>query len=377
MDARGSGFFEHMNVLIAKAEKIIHLQIYLIDPDETGNLLMGALITAAKRGVEINLVIDDFGSAKLSEAETQKLIEAGINVKRFEPFLASDKFYVGRRMHHKIMVVDEKFAMVAGVNIADRYRGSTLTPPWLDYGVFVEGPVCKELAIACVRIMERKFIPASPKWPKLPRKGKGLNVDDEVWVRIRKNDWLRNKREITQSYNKASQMATKSITIVGGYFLPGRKYRRILANASRKGVEIKIIMTHFSDVPTVKYASDYLYGWMLRNNIRIFESKTSMVHGKVAIVDETWSTIGSYNQNHLSAYLSIELNLDIVNREFSTNFHNHLLEVIDKECIEVTQESYYRNSSVFSKLRRWTSYQLVRISLRMLFIVNRIFGIND
>lgn len=143
-------------------------------------------------------------------------------------------------------------------------------------------------------------------------------------------------------------------------FYPGRKYRKILQNASNRGVEIKIIMTKFSDVPTVKYASDYLYGWLLRNKIKIFEYNNAMVHGKVAIVDETWSTIGSYNQNHLSAYLSIELNLDIVNTEFSKKFNNHLLEVIKNECTEVTTDSYYRDASVFAKLRRWISYQLVK-----------------
>ncbi len=102
-----------------------------------------------------------------------------------------------------------------------------------------------------------------------------------------------------------------------------------------------------------------------------------MVHGKVAIVDETWATVGSYNQNHLSAYLSIELNLDIVSHSFGSGFNNHLLEVIDTECTEVTTESYNRNSSALSKLRRWVSYQLVRLSLRILFVVNRIFNVND
>ncbi len=164
---------------------------------------------------------------------------------------------------------------------------------------------------------------------------------------------------------------------MGGYFLPGRRYKSILANASKRGVKIKIIMTHFSDVPVVKYASDYLYGWLIRNNIQVYESQHSMVHGKVAIVDEKWATVGSYNQNHLSAYLSIELNLDIVNHDFAKSFNAHLLEVIDKECIEITSEVFIRNSSVLSKLRRWFSYQLVRLSLRILFVVNRIFVVND
>ena len=372
----GQVFFDELNALILSAERTIHFQVYIIDPDDTGVPLLNAIMEAAKKGVQVNLVVDDFGANLFTEEWERKLEEAGVNFKKFETFISTGKFYVGRRMHHKVLVIDEKIAMVGGMNIADRYRGTKEVPAWLDYAVVVEGPICKNLALACTRILEKQFNPAKPKWPKIFAKSNTLDTS-KVWVRMRKNDWLRNRREITSSYNKAARLATKSITIVGGYFIPGRKYRRLLADASKRGVEIRIILTHYSDVPVVKYASDYLYGWLLKNNIRIFESKELMVHGKVAIVDETWATVGSYNQNHLSAYLSIELNLDIVNTAFAKEFNDHLLHVINTECIEVTHDSYYSKSSWYSKLKRWISYQLVRISLRMLFVVNRIFYVDD
>lgn len=369
----GPDFFNRINKIIDEAERVIHFQVYIIEPDETGLALMESLANAARRGVEVNLVVDDFGADKFGETESQLLSSAGVNVRRFEPFITGKRFYVGRRMHHKVMVVDNKIAMVGGINIANRYKGIPDTDAWLDYGVFITGPACLDLSSACIKIMERQFKPAKPRWPKINTTGQSIDPS-EVWVRVRKNDWLRNKWEITSSYKKAVRKASKSITIVGGYFLPGSKFRKLLGNASKRGVEIKIIMTRFSDVPVVKYASDYLYGWMLRNNIRIFERKTTMVHGKVAIVDETWSTIGSYNQNDLSAYFSIELNLDIVNYKFSHSFNEHLLEVIDKECVEITTDWYYQNSSIYAKLRRWVSYQLVRLSLRMLFVMTRLYG---
>lgn len=372
----GPEFFGELVTLIRGAVKSVHFQVYLIDSDETGKMILRELISASERGVEVSLVVDGFGAGQLSEEDEKQLLASGIQFKRFEPYIASGKYYVGRRMHHKIMVVDEKIAMVGGMNIADRYHGKGSVPPWIDYAVIVEGPVCKDLMDVCRRIISRQFTPGTPRWPRILSRSGSLDPD-AVWARVRKNDWLRNKREITHSYNTASRLATKSITIVGGYFIPGRRYRRILAAASKRGVEIRIILTHKSDVPVVKYASDYLYGWMLKNKIRIFEADRAMVHGKVAIVDETWSTIGSYNQNHLSAYFSIELNLDIVNRKFSADFHQHLLKVIEEECTEVTEETFLRKSSVWSRFRRWISYQIVRLSLRMMFMVNRVFGVND
>jgi len=372
----GPDYFDEMIRLINSARKNIHLQVYLIVPDDTGQPILQALQNAARRGVDVNLVIDDFGADKITEADELKLREAGIVFKRFEPIIASRKFYVGRRLHHKILLIDEEIAVVGGINIANRYHGTPGELPWLDYAVKVQGPICHQLALASKRILERQFKPARPKWPKIFTRGRYLDPK-KVWVRIRKNDWLRNRGEITHSYNKSGRMATSSITLVGGYFLPGRRYRRILANAARRGVQIKIIMTRYSDVPVVKYATDYLYGWLMRNKIRIYESNQSMVHGKVVVVDETFASVGSYNQNQLSAYLSIELNLDIVNQEFSKSLNDHLLGVIANECTEITSDSYYNKSSIITKFRRWISYQLVRLSLRTLFVLNRIFVVND
>jgi cardiolipin synthase len=102
-----------------------------------------------------------------------------------------------------------------------------------------------------------------------------------------------------------------------------------------------------------------------------------MVHGKAAVIDRQWATIGSYNQNQLSAYISIELNLDVVNTKFCGEFNEHLLDVIKNECTLVTNDSFIRSSSWQAQLSRWISYRLVRISLRMLFAMNRIFGVND
>lgn len=372
----GRAFFDEMVRLIDEAKSTIHLQVYLIDPDDTGNLILSALERAAGRGIKVNLVVDGFGANKFDESLEERIVKAGIFFKKFETFISTGQFYVGRRMHHKVMVIDSNIAMVGGMNIADRYRGNAEQAAWLDYAVIAEGPITSRLVRICTNILEKQFAPAPPRWPKIFSPERYLDPN-EVWIRIRKNDWLRNRREITRSYNKATRLATKSITIVGGYFIPGRKYRKILANAAKRGVEIKVIMAHYSDVPVVKYASDYLYGFLLDNNIRIFESNTSMVHGKVAIVDETWTTVGSYNQNHLSAYLSIELNLDIVNHEFSSGFQKHLTEVMEKECTEVTKEKFYSNSGWYARIRRWVAYQLVRISLRMLFVVNRIFYVDD
>ncbi|MBL0074071.1 MAG: hypothetical protein IPP34_20645 [Bacteroidetes bacterium] len=159
METLRTGIFDELNALILSAERTIHFQVYIIDPDDTGAPLLNALMEAAKKGVQVNLVVDDFGANLFTEEWEKKLEDAGVNFKKFETFISTGKFYVGRRMHHKVLVIDEKIAMVGGMNIADRYRGTKEVPAWLDYAVIVEGPICKNLALACTRILRNNLIP--------------------------------------------------------------------------------------------------------------------------------------------------------------------------------------------------------------------------
>lgn len=372
----GKEFFDFLVSRILQAKRLIHFQVYLIESDQTGRMVVDALIQASYRGVEVNMVIDDFGAGKLEKQDEHRLTAAGISFKRFQPYASFGNYYFGRRMHHKVVVIDDEWALVAGMNMADRYRGTNDENAWLDYGVSVTGPVCQELSMMCAKIMERKFSAGRIKLPSIMVKDH-FPEPGEVWVRMRRNDFLRNRRDITRSYNQAVRNAKSNITIVGGYFLPGRRFLSLLRRATKRGVHVSIIMTQFSDVPVVKRASEYLYGILLRSGVRIFECKSAMVHGKVAVVDNTWATIGSYNQNQLSAYISIELNLDVVNDSFCNDLNNHLQKVIESECNEITRKTYTESTSMAAQFKRWSSFILVRLSMRMLFAMNRIFGVND
>ena len=117
------------------------------------------------RPIQFTLVVDDFGSAKLDKLDEEKMSKAGIFLKRFQPYASIGDFYFGRRMHHKVFVFDECLAIVAGMNVADRYRGTIGKEAWLDYGILVEGPICVQLAEFCTEVLERKFAPGRLKLP--------------------------------------------------------------------------------------------------------------------------------------------------------------------------------------------------------------------
>jgi cardiolipin synthase len=168
--------------------------------------------------------------------------------------------------------------------------------------------------------------------------------------------------QITQSYAEFISNAEKSIIIVSSYFIPGRIFRMRLAAAARRGVKIRVILAGISDVKIAKLAERYLYDWLLRNQIDIYEYQPSVLHAKAAVFDSAIVTLGSYNINNLSAFASIELNLDIKDSAFASSFESKLENVIQNDCRKITRDDYAR-IGFFTKIRYWFAHVLLRLIL--------------
>jgi cardiolipin synthase len=121
-----------------------------------------------------------------------------------------------------------------------------------------------------------------------------------------------------------------------------------------------------SDAPMFKRATGFLYEYILRNNIKIYEYLPSNLHAKVATADGTWCTLGSYNLNHISDYGSVEMNVDILDAQFTGKFEKTLLQIIKNDCRQVTIEDYLRRRTWISRIRGWMSYQMIRLAMRIM-----------
>lgn len=183
---------------------------------------------------------------------------------------------------------------------------------------------------------------------------------------MRRNDWVRRKNEISATYIEMFRNAQSHITILCSYFLPGKIIRKLLRNAAKRGVTIKVIVTDRSDIMLAKHAERWLYDWLLRNNIELFEYQPAVLHAKIAVCDSKWLTIGSYNINNLSAYASIELNLDVNNANFASGVEQTLTTIIQNECVAINKEKHIQTNNVFKQFIRWASYQILRIIFYML-----------
>ena len=357
----GTEYFSALTGLIDSAVVSMHLQTYIFSDDDTGRMVAEHLAAAAKRGVKVFLLADGYASQRLSRETIILLRDAGVHFRLFEPIFKSTKFYVGRRLHHKVAVADGRYALVGGVNIADRYNDFPDIPAWKDVAVLIEGPAAYETEGICCEMWNAGIVSTKTKPGPLPDFELKQGRDEYICqLRVRRNDWVKNKNQIARSYSQIFKEVNDSLTIMCSYFLPGRRLRSQMKKAARRGVEIKVIVSGLSDVALAKPAERYFYGEMLKNKIKLYEYNKNVLHAKVAVADGSQMTIGSYNLNNISAYASIELNVDIISESFVSMVQERFDDIIANDCTEITPNFYALNINLFKLFIYWASFQLVR-----------------
>ncbi len=355
----GADYFNCIEEIADNARYSLHLQTYIYDEDETGNRVADALIRAAKRKVHVYVLVDGYASQRLSPKFIARLHEAGVQFGFFEPFFKSNTFYIGRRLHHKIIVADANVCMVAGINISNRYNDIGGNKAWLDWAVHASGEVARGINDVCIKrwnrsVIRKKCVPFSNALlAPLPA--------DECMVRIRRNDWVFKRTQITRSYQEMFLNASREATIMTSYFWPPQKLLKRMAGASYRGVKIKLILTAKADVPFTKYAERYLYPWLFRNNIEVYEYQSNILHGKVAVCDNEWITGGSYNVNNISAFASVELNLDIKNTQIATEVNDKLQDIIKNDCVQITKSDFLTKNNIRTRLFYYLSYRFIHL----------------
>lgn len=364
----GKDFFKVLNSIIDRSTKTLHLQTYIFAHDETGTEVIASLVRAAKRGVAVYVLVDAYGSFPFSKEFQKELKDAGVSFRLFSKLFSSENISLWRRLHHKIVVADKTLALVGGINVANKYNALQDEEPWLDYAVLIKGKVCEYLGILCEAMYHKRRRNLLRNWelkPMIP----DLPFASPL-VRFRQNDFLRNKQEIHLGYAQAIARAESSIILVASYFLPGRHLRKLLNKAAERGVKIQIILAGKSDVGSARLAQNYLFDFYCRSNIEIIEWQNSILHGKAMLVDDTWATVGSYNLNFLSRYSSIELNIDVIDREFANDFSNHLTKIISENRSTTYAKEDLEKRSLWKRFKMWLAYNFYRL-LMLIFVTRR------
>lgn len=303
----GSQAFDTLLGLIHNSKYYILLEYYIFKDDKYGKTIADALIEKSKQGVKIYLIYDYIGCRDVKKDFFSALETGGINVLPFNPIkLFSNPLKWDRRDHRKLAIFDGSKAIVSGWNVAKEYFVADENA-MADVGLLVEGPVVRALQRVFLNVYETQ----TKKKIKLPTSHihyeKG---NDEVWV-LESGPNLK-IAPIYNAYRLAIMAAKKSVWLANAYFVPPGRLRKTLINASKKMVDIRILLPDKIDVPFVKYASYNFYETFLKAGIKIFEKTKMILHSKIAVIDDVWITIGSTNLHPRSLRKNYELNLVVI-----------------------------------------------------------------
>lgn len=376
----GADFFPAILSAIDNARVEIRLETYIFFDDITGQAVRDALTRAAVRGVRVYVLTDGIGCRTLCPNFFTSLQNAGGELQVFRPdkkLFALNRSRL-RRTHRKLIVVDEQIGFVGGINIIDDLTDSLSAYPRFDYAVQVEGPVLHPIHATMLKLWRHAGV-LQRLQAKLRRAGSDKSValarppaDEPKAVgdtpaAFIERDNLRHRRAIERSYLLAFLTAKKSILICNPYFLPGRKLRRALYRAAGRGVKITILLQGLPDHPLLKLATEALYPRLLKANMEIAEYTKSMLHGKVAVVDGEWSTVGSSNLDPFSMFLNREANIVIKEEKFAAELTASIQHAIDHESVLVNPKEWAKRSA-WQRAKAWMAYGLSRVMGRTLGI---------
>ena len=126
-------------------------------------------------------------------------------------------------------------------------------------------------------------------------------------------------------------------------------------------MKVKLVLAGTSDVYIAKQAERHMYRWLFKNNIEIYEYMPGILHGKMATCDNKWMTMGSYNVNNISAYASIELNLDVYDERFVKSVNQIIETIIKKDCMQVSENKFRAHNHFLQRLWQDTCYETIRM----------------
>lgn len=327
---------------IAAAQTSILFECYLFRASNVGERFRDAMTDAARRGVQVTLLLDDVGCWGLHRNYFSELIRLGGKVVWFNP--VRWRFW-SFRDHRKLLVVDGVQAFVGGCNIAPEYAGDGIQEGWRDGGISIEGPVVRHLADSIASQVEI--------------------AENQIW-RARKNSpsgWVKAGADVSlllvrpglhqgvfQRALHSDLLHARDIAITTAYFLPVGRVKKMLLRAARHARNFRLLLPGKSDVPLLQVAARALYSGFLRRGAQIHEYQPQVMHAKVLILDDI-VYVGSSNIDPRSLAINFEVMLRIHSAALAEEARRTFGRDLD-HSVRVKPLSWRRPSSWWQRLKQ-------------------------
>lgn len=364
----GAEYFPALIDAFDTAKSEIYLETYIFAADETAGEVKAALMRAAQRGVIVNVMTDWIGTGNAQSKALQRDFQAtGVAYRSFNPWFVRGI----ARMHRKLCVVDRVMAFLGGVNIVDDMHDDddsrvALPAPRWDFGVSISGPLVAtihwEMAVHWARVGSISW---RTRWATFreQRTRRPTDSREAMVAGLVVRDNLNNRRTIQNAYLKALGGARASAMLANPYFAPGRKLRKALSSAALRGVDVTLLLGvgqyRFQDVIARSF-----YPSLLKCGVKIVEYRKTQLHGKVAVVDDNWATVGSSNYDGFSLFVNQEANVVVLDTDFAKKLRAHIergvADGVPVDLSEFDKIPFYKR--VFYRF----AYQIYKSMLRLI-----------
>jgi cardiolipin synthase A/B len=336
--------------IIREAKNHLNLEYYIVeDIEENGVRLSDLLIEKQREGVPVSLIYDGVGSISTPAEFFDRLKQAGIEVLEFHPV---DRAYsLNDRDHRKILIADGRTALVGGVNLSNVYAsaplgGSKSTGPWQDTDMQIDGPAVAELQKLFIATWtQQDGAPFSVKSDFFPR----VDSDGTDVVRILGSTPEHLVPQYYVSLLSAIRNAERRVWITAAYFVPTAQEMDDLVAASRRGVDVRLLLPSRSDSELPLLAGRSHYEDLLEAGAKIYEYRAAILHSKAVVIDGVWSVLGSSNFDHRSVLFNNEVDAVVLGAATASQ----LEAMFDDELTRATpiDEQTWRHRPISERLR--------------------------
>ncbi|MEO7935035.1 MAG: phospholipase D-like domain-containing protein [Dokdonella sp.] len=324
----GKANFDAWLAAIQSARSSILFENYIFSNDELTLGFRDALVERANDGVRVLIVRDWLGClGQSARSFWRPLVDAGGELRTFNPPSLGRPFGWLSRDHRKLLVVDSTVGFLGGICVSAKWLGdvSRDIPPWRDTGVAVRGPALRELAASF-----------ADTWSHL-----GSNLPEDFLdpfenlqcvgdIDLRVIATVPNRAGIYRLDQLISSMARERLWLTDAYFVGVAPYVQALSAAARDGVDVRLLVPGTSDIPAIGGMSRAGYRPLLEAGVRVFEWNGSMLHAKTAVADGRWARVGSSNLNLASWIGNCELDIavedsnfaNLLERQYETDLEN-------------------------------------------------------
>ena len=348
----GVEIFPALFEAMAAAGESIHFSTFIYESGSVPERFADALSAAARRGIEVRVVLDSRGSKKIPPELVAQMCEAGCQVRWFRPIQWFTWAKYNHRTHRKLLIVDGKLAFTGGVGIADEWDGDGDSPAhWRDTHVSIVGPAVAVVQAAFVDTWNEATgeLPIGEKvFPILARAG-GVGI-----CAIQSNP-TNATSDARRSMAALIAGSSRRLWITNAYFIPTPPFIKALCDAKARGVDVKILMPGpYHDQPAVRRASRRTWPALLRGNVELYEFQPTMIHAKTVVVDGTVTSIGSINFDPRSFALNAEFGVVALDQGIAAQMEEAF--VTDLGQARRVTEQDLRRLSPWQKLRDRSCY---------------------